>query len=323
MKITLLKYLWCLSCHSELNLVATEGNAEIENGELICSKCGEKYPIVRGIPRFVETGDYTESFGYEWNKLNWLREEDEQEFFTITDLKRDDLRGKVVLDAGCGGGRIARFASNYCSEFIGFDYSNSVDKAYELCKNNSNTNFVQCDVNRHPFRPGFFDIVISHGVLHHTPNTKKSFDNLPSLVKQGGVLYVAVFGKCFILFSLFDDCCRFILNKLSYKMIAKVCRGLTNAGYFVYAVFKKFLWFSLPKSRYLMVYALFDWYSPKYHHRHSVCEVKKWFEEAGLKDVKYINAYPYSSLEEKYKDPSFWQTFHLWGSFLGVIGVKR
>ena len=38
---------------------------------VLISTSGRRYPIVRGIPRFVGAEYYTSSFGYEWNR--WPR----------------------------------------------------------------------------------------------------------------------------------------------------------------------------------------------------------------------------------------------------------
>ncbi len=322
MRESLLKFIWCPECHSELSLFAENLHSEIINGSLMCFKCHKAYPIVKGIPRFVDNGGYADSFGYEWNKLNWGRNEDEREFFQITDLSKEELKDKVVLDAGCGGGRFAQFVSKYCGEFVGFDYSDAVDKAYELCKENPNAHFIQCDINKNPFREGTFDLIYCHGVLHHTPNTKKSFENLPKLLKKDGILYVAVFGECALPFRIVDDTLRSVLNKLSHRELHKVCGIMTNMLYGTHRLVGRLMWFSLPWSKDVMAYVFYDWYSPKYHHRHSVSEVKGWFRESGLRDVKYINAYPYATPEQKYIEPTLHEKSHIWGTFIGVKGIK-
>ncbi len=311
MRKGLLKFLWCPECHSELSLLASGIDSEIIEGNLVCYKCRKDYPIVRGIPRFTNTESYSESFGYEWRYLNWIREDDEREFWTITDWKSEDLSGKKVLEVGCGGGRLARFVSNYCNEFVGFDYSLAVDKAQEMCKGNPKAHFVQCDVNKHPFRPNMFDTVYSHGVIHHTPDTKKSFDNIPQLVKYGGTMYIAIFPKSFFLVEKIDDLMRSMIHNFSPKAIAKICEVMSGLSYRIL----------YPKSRDILTYTLFDWYAPKYHKRHSVQEVMQWFKDAGF-SAKYINAsYAYSAERDKYKIPST-NSWHVW-ALLGVIGIKQ
>jgi 2-polyprenyl-3-methyl-5-hydroxy-6-metoxy-1,4-benzoquinol methylase len=47
------------------------------------------------------------SFGYEWQKFSTLYPIYENEFLEwIKPIKQDFFRGKLILDAGCGGGGI-------------------------------------------------------------------------------------------------------------------------------------------------------------------------------------------------------------------------
>lgn len=329
MRHRLLDYLCCPDCKTDLSLkVDCEENGEIITGVLGCLKCHLDYPILKGVPRFIKgiktESDlrkvYADSFGHQWTTYDWLREEDEFEFFQITDLTKQDLAGKTVLDAGCGGGRFARFVSGYCGEFFGLDFSIAVDKAYELTKGLDNAHFVQCDVNKHPFKPNAFDVVYSHGVLHHTPNTKKSFDNLPPLVKDGGILYVAVFQKAILPLQISDAMWRSVLNKLPIETMDKVCEAMSYLSYLPNALmFRRFFWFSLQKTKEIRKCCLYDWYAPTYHHEHDVEEVQRWFKQAGFASPKYINAWPYCPT--KYQVPDFADSIRI-GRLLGVIGKK-
>ncbi|MFH0800855.1 MAG: methyltransferase domain-containing protein [bacterium] len=332
MKRKLMEFIQCPQCKEDYVLnVEDQKGEEIVSGSIACPQCRASYPIVRGILRFLKNVRteqdlrkvYADSFGQQWTTYNWLRDEDEQEFFNITDLQKDDLKQKTILDAGCGGGRFARFISRYCKEFIAFDYTVAVERAYELCKDVPNAHFVQCDVNDFPFKQNFVDFVFSHGVLHHTENTKKSFLNLPPLVKPGGLLYVALFRQSFILLRLSDGFWRFVFNKLPYKSLDKVCGALSYLYYIPFPVFfKRFFWFSLQKTKEIRKCCLFDWYGPTYHHEHTVPEVRSWFEHAGFEEIKYINAWPYCPQKEKYAVPGFLNSFRL-GQLLGVIGKKK
>jgi SAM-dependent methyltransferase len=332
MKRALMDFLACRSCGGDFTLQVGEQRAdgEILTGSIQCGKCKTSFPILRGIPRFIDglkseddlRGVYADSFGHQWTTYNWLRDEDEFEFHQITDLENSDLEGKVIFDAGCGGGRFARIVAPHAKTFVGLDFSIAVDKAYELCGHLPNAHFLQCDINTHPIRPALFDLVYSHGVLHHTPDTKRSFDNLPRLVKPGGTFYVAVFREAFAALRASDHLWRSAMNKLPIATMDKLCGAMSYLSYLPAAVFwKRFFWFSLQKTHEIRKCCLYDWYAPRYHHEHTVEEVQGWFAEAGFPDAKYINAWPYCPPEIKYAIPTFKDSFRL-GQLLGVIGKK-
>src|SRR4051812_33257271 len=106
MKKSLLKLIECRKCKVDFSLQATElDGEEIMSGSLSCPSCKQSFPILKGVPRFLSTLQtpedlrrvYADSFGHQWTTYNWQRDEDEFEFFQITDLKPDDLKGKVVF----------------------------------------------------------------------------------------------------------------------------------------------------------------------------------------------------------------------------------
>jgi uncharacterized protein YbaR (Trm112 family) len=71
MKRDLVAILCCPACQSDLALHdAPSERPEIDTGTLACTGCDKSYPIVRGVPRFVDSDQYAGSFSYEWNRWN-------------------------------------------------------------------------------------------------------------------------------------------------------------------------------------------------------------------------------------------------------------
>ena len=91
--------------------------------------------------------------------------------------------GALVLDAGCGPGRIFRYRPRRRPRFIvGLDRSDSI-------RENRNVNrHVRGELEALPFRDAAFDVVISAHVLEHVVRPGAVFAELARVLKPGGRL---------------------------------------------------------------------------------------------------------------------------------------
>src|SRR6202522_4593481 len=178
----------CLSCGSKLE--------SDQNRGYLCSACNRAYPNAQGVARFVEAEHYAASFGFQWHRYQQTQldhdelRESERHFLAKTALKPEDLKGKLVLDVGCGMGRFAEVATRWGARVVGIDLSAAAQMA---ARNLANREFValQADVFALPFAPETFDFIYSIGVLHHTPDCEKAVKALPKYLKPGGYLGVS------------------------------------------------------------------------------------------------------------------------------------
>jgi SAM-dependent methyltransferase/uncharacterized protein YbaR (Trm112 family) len=138
------------------------------------------------------------SFSLEWRLLEkdrslrvWQTDaaEFKQQLFSELQLPETALKDKKIIDIGCGHGRTTTLLAEQATLAIGIDLGQSV---VDAAKKNSSHNcfFLQADLHHLPFEPGYFDIVYSSGVIHHTENTASAFDNISQLTKPGGSLSV-------------------------------------------------------------------------------------------------------------------------------------
>ena len=63
--------------------------------------------------------------------------------------------------------------------------------------NNPNLFVIQADIYELPFELEAFSYIFSLGVLQHTPDPKKAFHSLPSLLKKDGKICVDYYEKSF------------------------------------------------------------------------------------------------------------------------------
>ncbi len=168
-----------------------------------CLRLGDRsIPITNGILRF-RTGDgYNASFARQWHKF--AREQIDavngtsltrDRFLRETEWRLEDLRGELVLEAGCGAGRFTTLLAESGAELVSFDYSTAVDVAAANLGEGSGAIFLQADILDMPFRAGAFDRVFCHGVLQHTPDPAAAFRALDRVLRPGGRISVDVYLK--------------------------------------------------------------------------------------------------------------------------------
>jgi SAM-dependent methyltransferase len=256
---------------------------------LICAGCGQDYPIVDGIPQlFVPNGwergrldvtDLVKAF-YE-----------ETPFPNYDDLdSRDSLQKKArlgvfarildehlppestVLEVGCGTGQLTNFlAMNWRRRVIGADMCmNSLRLANGFRERFAimNASFVQMNLFRPPFPDASMDVVISNGVLHHTSDPEGGFRAIAAKLAPGGYILVGLYNWLGRLPTLWR---RRLIELFGDRMAALDSRlrgGDLNEGRWA-------AWFR-------------DQYRHPHESRHSMDEVLRWFDRAGIAFVSSI-----------------------------------
>jgi len=182
-------------------IVKAEGDHIVE-GRLVCEESGRWYPIVRGIPRFANAANYTDSFGWQWNRFRSAQIDTEtgarhsqQRFDAEAGWSEGDLRDKWVLDAGCGAGRFAEVAAARGGRVVAVDFSSAVDAAAETLRRFDNVDLVQASIHELPFKQGCFDFAYCIGVIQHTPDPRHAVQAVVRTVKPGGRFCLTIYGR--------------------------------------------------------------------------------------------------------------------------------
>lgn len=303
----------------ELRCPRDRGGLSFNLGSFVCRKCGEKYPLVDGVIRFVFGGNYTDSFGFEWKKFSKTQLDSFNSIKQSEDRIRNgmgwgdkDVRDKIVLDVGCGSGRFSEIISRWGGRVVALDYSEAVDEARKNLKTLGDKNgvFIQGDALNLPFSDNTFDAVFSIGVLQHTANPIKGLEEMCRVLKPGGLLglhgvYLRTLKK------LIHP--KYILRPITKRIPPRI----------LFKIVKEWVSFSLPISRFLRkklgwrqglverllavanyegavpginssnVYEwalldTFDWFSPQYDNPMTQKEVESTLRECGMINIENV-----------------------------------
>jgi len=105
----------------------------------------------------------------------------------------ETFRDKDVVDCGCGGGQHAAFIAPYAKSVLGIDL-NTVELAKDRNNHYVNVSFLEGDLASVKLdQPR--DVVYCIGVIQHTNNPDKTFANIKTFVKPGGLLLLWCYAK--------------------------------------------------------------------------------------------------------------------------------
>lgn len=147
----------------------------------------------------------------DWTSAGAREEGVERELSTLlTSIPVDAL----VFDVGCGPGRISAALHDQGRDVVAIDLTR---RALELLSERTNIPAIRADNLNLPVRDEVADLVISTGVVHHTPDPRQAIAENCRILKPGGTLYLRLFNR--------DGYYRFM-----YEHVGRVMRSLRRAG---------------------------------------------------------------------------------------------
>src|SRR5262249_50040933 len=176
---------------------------------------------------------------------------------------------KTVLECGCGTGQLTHYLQLNNNHVLGVDMSTaSLKLALQHKRHNalSRSSFAQMNIFELAIKDGSFDVVISHGVLHHTFDARKAFARIVRKAKPGGIIMVGLYNY---------------YARIPTWLRSKVV-GLTG-GRIDYVVRNR-----IRDVRKADIWIKDQYYNP-HETWHSVDEVLGWFSE---NRVEYLNTSP-------------------------------
>ena len=218
------------------------------------------FPIKDNIVRFVPLQNYASSFGYQWNKYRVTQ----LDSYSGTSISRDrlkqimgesfkDLKGKKVLEAGCGAGRFTEVLLSEGAQVFAVDLSTAVDANYKNFNSHSNYFVCQGDILKLPVKSKQFDYVICIGVLQATPSPENAIAALCDHVKPGGALFIDHYSRNYHI-SLSRKFLRAFLLRMPSLFSLRFCDFLTSLFWPIHKFLKKHKkWYFMNMARKLFL----------------------------------------------------------------------
>jgi len=257
------------------------------------------------------------SFSFQWNVFSEIYEVWEENFLDyVHPLQPDFFDGKLGLDAGCGFryashstqgfGRHLYYAAKFGAEMVGLDLNEAVESAYNNTKQSPNVHIVQGDIYNPPFREGTFDFIYSIGVLHHLPDPQGGFTSLTRFLKPNATIFAWVYGPRYGISQKVSVFLRKLTTKMDYRLLHAFCfsiaLSLRTFSHLPYKVMRKVPGLrkvaeKLPIKEHhkypfrVVVADAFDRLSVPIVNYYTAEQFRKWFDDAGLVDVKIIERF--------------------------------
>ena len=126
-----------------------------------------------------------------WTKENQLQKKKgyfSNACLSLFDRKLQNLRGKNVLDVGCGLGQTMKYFIDRGAKPAGLDINFDILKK----AHGQGLNVSQADAGKIPFKDNSFDLVYSLGVVEHLPDIKSTLLEHVRVCKPEGKVIIII-----------------------------------------------------------------------------------------------------------------------------------
>jgi SAM-dependent methyltransferase len=257
---------------------------EQADGSLRCVQTGTVYSCIDGIPSLFnptegEGSNITSRMKSFYEENPFPNYEGLEEFGELVNkgsnnpfsaqLLKAIGYNRLVLECGCGTGQLTHYLQLNNNHVLGIDMSQSslqLAVQHKLRNGLVRSSFAQMNIFDLAVKNNAFDVVIAHGVLHHTFNARLAFAHIVQKVKPGGIVMVGLYNTYARMMTwLRSKLIRFVGPKIDYVVRHRI-RDARKAD----------IWIQ-------------DQYFNPHETWHSIDTVLEWFVE---NNIEFLNCFP-------------------------------
>ena len=207
MKSTTLNLLSCPACRAALTYDGKD-NEVIQTGRLTCKDCGKNYPIVRGIPQFIQVENlsgFYRHMSHEYDLFSWVYRAFSTMAFFLIGMREDAARQEIVDRLDPHGGRVLEVSigpgvnlpylvsRKDVGEIFGLDISpGQLARCHDYIQRNGwPVDLFLGNAEQLPFEDNSFSGVLHIGGINFFDNKKAAIDEMIRVAKPGSKIIVS------------------------------------------------------------------------------------------------------------------------------------
>ena len=208
MKSVTLDLLACPRCHTPLAIQGADGGEAILTGTLTCPRCSKDYPILNGIPHFIQSAELTgfnRRFSHMYDWFSWLYTAFSKVAFAYISMNEEvgrreitdrlDPHGGRVLEVSVGPGVNLPYLVKRpdVGEVFGLDISPGQLQRCQsyVAKKGWGVELFLGNGEQLPFRDESFEGVFHVGGINFFNNKKAAIDEMIRVAKPGARILIA------------------------------------------------------------------------------------------------------------------------------------
>ena len=215
---------------------------------------------------------YVDTFGFEWTQIDGFVGKEVMShghIFGRFQLSANYLENKIVVDVGCGNGRIGRLVAPHAKQYLGLDLSEAV-YSFPAYLRSKNIQLARASGTNLPLNDAVADVTICWGVLHHMDDPERALNELKRITKPGGEILIFIYSDAYAARENFNRFVKHIPDDKKHALIENTSDYLDawrEVDKFYADVLSQNMFMSVKQSREWQIFQWYDGVTPAYHYQ--------------------------------------------------------